>query len=54
MALELTDGDPLRARDLFEEIDAEWWYRAWAWREERNKAQEFLSRPRKGHANLPR
>jgi hypothetical protein len=32
--LEMAKGDPLRAREIYNELDAEWWFRWKAWKSE--------------------
>lgn len=36
----MADGDPLRAKELFEELDAEWFNRWVVWKKETNEASK--------------
>jgi len=40
VALEMANGDPLRAAEIFERIDETWYMRWMAWREEKNRVVE--------------
>lgn len=47
IALEAAGYDPLRARELYDDIDRVWWERYLLDREWRMKAQERAQKPKK-------
>jgi hypothetical protein len=38
--LEMAGGNPLTAKQIYEELDAEWWYRWHTWRNEIAEAKK--------------